>query len=51
MHTKVTRSVSMLVIAILIAITATPAFAAGPNQQTDQSIVDIAVADGGFTTL
>ncbi len=51
MHTKVTRLGSMLVIAILVAITTTPAFAAGPNQQTDQSIVDIAIADGRFTTL
>lgn len=51
MFKQVTHIVSTLVITVLLAFNVTPVLAAAPDQQPDQTIVDIAIADGRFTTL
>ncbi len=50
MSNKFARLVSLIVVVAMLGLSVTSAFAAAPNQQ-DQTIVDIAVADGRFTTL
>jgi uncharacterized surface protein with fasciclin (FAS1) repeats len=47
----ISKAVSVILVTVLTAVNATAVFAATPAQQTDQTIVDIAVADGRFTTL
>ena len=49
MQSKIFKPVTILMVVALLAMTAIPALAA-PTQQ-EQDIVDIAVADGRFTTL
>jgi transforming growth factor-beta-induced protein len=50
MFNRVTRVVPLLLVLSLLAVSAMPAFAA-PPAQTDQDIIDVAVADGRFTSL
>ena len=50
MSSRVTKVVPIVLVMALLAISAVPALAA-PPAQADQDIVDIAVADGRFTTL
>ena len=45
----ISKTVSVILVTVLTAVNATAVFAATPAQQTDQTIVDIAVADGRFT--
>jgi uncharacterized surface protein with fasciclin (FAS1) repeats len=51
MFNVISKTISAILITVLTAVNATAVFAASPAQQTDQTIVDIAVADGRFTTL
>lgn len=46
-----TKLISLMSMIFLFAITVVPAVAATPRQQTEKTIVDIAVEDGRFTTL
>ena len=50
MFSRVTKVMPLVLVVALLAISAIPALAA-PPYQADQDIVDIAVADGRFTTL
>jgi transforming growth factor-beta-induced protein len=50
MSSRVSNVVPIVLVMALLAISAVPALAA-PPAQADQDIVDIAVADGRFTTL
>jgi transforming growth factor-beta-induced protein len=45
------KFVSMMLVALMLSGNAAIALAASPPLQADQTIVDIAVADGRFTTL
>lgn len=51
MSKKLAGIVSLALIITLLVINVTAAFAAAPVEQSDQTVVDIAVADGRFTTL
>ena len=51
MSNLLTRILSFMLAIVLVAGSTAPALAAIPTQQDDQTIVDIAVADGRFTTL
>lgn len=51
MSKKLAGIVSLALIITLLVIYVTAAFAAAPVEQSDQTVVDIAVADGRFTTL
>ena len=51
MFNVISKTMSVILITLMTAVNATAVFAATPAQQTDQTVVDIAVADGRFTTL